>query len=267
MSSSGDEKERVESDKEEETKKEVEDKEEDKEKEDEPSESEEEEKPKKKKKAKKAKGERKAKKKKEGPKRALTAYFFFTQANREQARKENPEMKMTEISKVLGQKWKEVSDEDKKAYEEKAKADKARYKEEKEKWDEEHPHDSDDDDEPKKKKKKGTKRKSRPEGAPKKASSSYNLFMKKKMADFKKTKGEEKTKMTEVMSTISSEWKGLSTEDKKEFEDAAAADKERYAKEKEAWESEHPGEKLDAKKPRKKKAKKAKDSDDEGDDE
>jgi hypothetical protein len=69
------------------------------------------------------------------PKRALSAYMFFSQANRETVIKENPEAKFGklqvyfkekkkliflykgEIGKILGAKWKEMTDEEKKVNE------------------------------------------------------------------------------------------------------------------------------------------------------
>ncbi|EIE79999.1 hypothetical protein G6F46_001817 [Rhizopus delemar] len=65
------------------------------------------------------------------PKRALSAYMFFSQANREKVIKENPEAKFGEIGKILGAKWKEMTEEEKKPFVEKAEADKKRYEDEK----------------------------------------------------------------------------------------------------------------------------------------
>ncbi|CAO3699883.1 hypothetical protein G6F70_007185 [Rhizopus microsporus] len=65
------------------------------------------------------------------PKRALSAYMFFSQANREKVIKENPGAKFGEIGKILGARWKELSDEEKKPFVEQAEADKKRYEEEK----------------------------------------------------------------------------------------------------------------------------------------
>ena len=44
---------------------------------------------------------------------------------------ENPDVKITEISKMLAVKWKVIGDEEKKPFNEKAAADKQRYEEEK----------------------------------------------------------------------------------------------------------------------------------------
>jgi len=78
----------------------------------------------------KAKGE-KRKKDPNAPKRGLSAYMFFANDKRDKVREENPGIKFGEVGKILGEKWKELTDKDKKPYEEKAKIDKERYESEK----------------------------------------------------------------------------------------------------------------------------------------
>ncbi|ORZ05029.1 non-histone chromosomal protein 6 [Absidia repens] len=65
------------------------------------------------------------------PKRGLSAYMFFSQANRTQVKTDNPDATFGQIGKLLGKKWSEMSDADKKPYVEKAEKDKARYEAEK----------------------------------------------------------------------------------------------------------------------------------------
>lgn len=66
------------------------------------------------------------------PKRALSSYMFFANENRDIVRSENPNVTFGQIGKLLGEKWKSLSDEEKKPYDEKAAADKKRYESEKE---------------------------------------------------------------------------------------------------------------------------------------
>ncbi|ORZ13543.1 high mobility group box domain-containing protein, partial [Absidia repens] len=61
------------------------------------------------------------------PKRGLSAYMFFSQSNREQIKAENPDATFGQLGKLLGAKWKELSDAEKKPYQDKADADKKRY--------------------------------------------------------------------------------------------------------------------------------------------
>ncbi|KAK4052308.1 Non-histone chromosomal protein 6 [Microbotryomycetes sp. JL221] len=66
------------------------------------------------------------------PKRPLSAYMHFSQQNREKIKSENPEASFGELGKLLGGKWKEMSDSEKKPYTDMADKDKARYEKEKE---------------------------------------------------------------------------------------------------------------------------------------
>lgn len=77
--------------------------------------------------------ETKVKRKKDpnAPKRGLSAYMFFANDQREKVREDNPGIKFGDVGKILGEKWKELTDKDKTPYEAKAKADKERYESEK----------------------------------------------------------------------------------------------------------------------------------------
>lgn len=50
---------------------------------------------------------------KNAPKRPLAAYMFYCQATREQIKETNPNASFTQIGKLLGEKWKTLSDEEK----------------------------------------------------------------------------------------------------------------------------------------------------------
>ncbi|XP_015879450.1 FACT complex subunit SSRP1 [Ziziphus jujuba] len=75
---------------------------------------------------------KKQKKKKDpnAPKRALSGFMFFSQMERENVKKSNPGIPFTEVGRVLGDKWKKMSVEEKEPYEAKARQDKKRYKDE-----------------------------------------------------------------------------------------------------------------------------------------
>jgi len=72
-----------------------------------------------------------AKKDPSAPKRGLSAYMFFSQEHRKLVQTENQDASFGEIGKILGEKWKHMSDRDKKPYVEKAEQDKKRYESEK----------------------------------------------------------------------------------------------------------------------------------------
>ncbi|KAI8974743.1 high mobility group box domain-containing protein [Pilobolus umbonatus] len=74
---------------------------------------------------------RRAKKDPSAPKRGLSAYMFFSQDKRSTVKEENPEATFGQIGKILGEKWKAMSDAEKQPYMDKAEADKKRYEDEK----------------------------------------------------------------------------------------------------------------------------------------
>ncbi|KAI9486595.1 MAG: high mobility group box domain-containing protein [Benjaminiella poitrasii] len=74
---------------------------------------------------------RRGKKDPSAPKRGLSAYMFFSQENRAKVKEENPEATFGQLGKLLGEKWKSMSDDEKKPYVEKAEKDKQRYENEK----------------------------------------------------------------------------------------------------------------------------------------
>ncbi|KAK9811520.1 hypothetical protein WJX72_005220 [[Myrmecia] bisecta] len=77
-----------------------------------------------------AQGKPKAKRKKKdknAPKKGLSAFMFFSSGMREQVKAENPGIAFGEIGKVMGEKWKQVSPEERAKYEQMAANDKERY--------------------------------------------------------------------------------------------------------------------------------------------
>lgn len=76
------------------------------------------------------KKKQKRKKDPNAPKRAMSGFMFFSQAERENTKKENPGIAFTDIGKALGEKWRKMSAEEKEPYEAKARADRKRWKDE-----------------------------------------------------------------------------------------------------------------------------------------
>ena len=64
------------------------------------------------------------------PKGAKSAYIFFSMATRSTISQANPDMKPTDVSKVLGEQWKCLDEKQKAKYSKMAEEDKIRYKEE-----------------------------------------------------------------------------------------------------------------------------------------
>lgn len=67
----------------------------------------------------------------DAPKRSLSAYMFFANENRDVVRSENPGVSFGQVGKLLGEKWKKLTPEEKTPFETKAEADKKRYEKEK----------------------------------------------------------------------------------------------------------------------------------------
>ena len=80
------------------------------------------------------KGGSRKKKDPNAPKKALSAYMIFAQANRDKVKKENPDASFGELGKLLGKLWGKASKSDKAKYEAKANKDKERYEKEMSKY-------------------------------------------------------------------------------------------------------------------------------------
>ncbi|CAB3403266.1 unnamed protein product [Caenorhabditis bovis] len=73
---------------------------------------------------------KRAKKDPHAPKRALSAFFFYSQDKRPDIQAQHPEWKVGQVAQELGRLWKTVPQETKDMYERKAQLDKDRYAEE-----------------------------------------------------------------------------------------------------------------------------------------
>ncbi|KAJ3342298.1 Non-histone chromosomal protein 6 [Gonapodya sp. JEL0774] len=64
------------------------------------------------------------------PKKALTAYMLFAQEKRPEIKAANPDAGFGDMGKLVGAAWKNLSDAEKKKYQDKADVDKLRYERE-----------------------------------------------------------------------------------------------------------------------------------------
>ncbi|RID76360.1 hypothetical protein BRARA_B03335 [Brassica rapa] len=60
----------------------------------------------------------------------MSGFMYFSQMERDNIKKSNPGIGFGDIGKVLGDKWRQMSAEEKEPYEAKAQVDKKRYKDE-----------------------------------------------------------------------------------------------------------------------------------------
>jgi mRNA-degrading endonuclease RelE of RelBE toxin-antitoxin system len=61
------------------------------------------------------------------PRRPLSAFFFFSQVKRPEVQQGHPEWRVGQVAQELGRMWKDLTETDKKRYEEMVVKDKARY--------------------------------------------------------------------------------------------------------------------------------------------
>ena len=154
-----------------------------------------------------------------GPKRPTSAYFFYASAVRPTVQAEHPDdnPSMGELSKIIGQRWKEMDDEAKAQYNAQAAEDKERYAREKAEWDLAHP---------------AALETSPAAGRPKKkakrprAPSAYNLFHKAEMARIKTEQPELAHK--EAFRLASAAWSSASDEVKAHWKEEEAKEKVKF---------------------------------------
>lgn len=171
------------------------------------------------------------------PKRATTAFMYFSNEMRKKVREQDPSLAMTQIAEVLGKLWGSMSDEDKAKYQSMANADKKRYEEEKKNW--EPPAkpagssaSSSSSSSSGKSSKKGSK-KSKDPNSPKRGLSAYLFFA----SDIRpQLRAQYPTDAFPLISSkIGELWKQLDPSQKQPYEEKAEADKKRYERELEAY--------------------------------
>jgi len=178
---------------------------------------------------------KKAKKKDpKAPKQGKSAYTFYCLEKRAEVQANNPDASFGELSGLVAQEWKKVSDEEKKKYEDMAKEDVARYKREMANYDAPSDgSDSDDEEEGGKERKKSEKpakkAKKKDKNAPARNQSAYMFFAK----DARKRIREENPDASfgEIGKLVGEAWKKCSDEDKKKYQAMAQEDTARYKKE------------------------------------
>jgi len=70
---------------------------------------------------------KKKKQKKTGPKRAMNSYMFYANSKRTEIKTANPTASLGQVTKLIAAKWKTLSADEKKPYEEMSSKDKERY--------------------------------------------------------------------------------------------------------------------------------------------
>jgi hypothetical protein len=177
---------------------------------------------------------KRAKKPKDAPKGAKSGYMFFCADKRPEVKMANPEFGPKEILKELGQLWQNTHADDRESYEELAKQDKLRYKEEMENY---IPNANVVEEEKEKKPRKPRAKK--PAGSPKNAKTAYMFYCADKRSEVKEENPEMKGK--ELLTELARRWKEVKdTAAIRKYERMAKMDKDRYNEEMEKFKHAQP---------------------------
>lgn len=139
------------------------------------------------------------------PKKPTSAYIYFCNDKRPVVKKQNPDMKVTEIVSKLGKEWKSISKKESAAYHTKAEKDKQRYMKEMESY-------------------------VPPAGLVQKKESKvrhrsgYQIFCDEERPKVKKQHPDMKGK--EVLSLLGQKWSSLTDKQKTKYKDMAQTEKE-----------------------------------------
>jgi len=165
---------------------------------------------------------RKTKKKKKDPlkpKRGMSAFFLYSNANRARIKAHNPEAKFGDIARLLTAEFKSLPDRQAQKWHKLAEKDKLRYQNEMKHYVPPEEDSSDDDDGKRRKKKKDP-------NAPKRSMSAFFHFSNANRNRIKAHNPE--AKFGDIAKIISTHFKALPTEERAYWDNKAAEDKARY---------------------------------------
>jgi len=163
------------------------------------------------------------------PKGRMSAYAYFVQTCREEHKKKHPNESVVfaEFSKKCADRWKTMSDKEKKRFHDMSEKDKKRYEGEMADY------------KPPKGEKGGRKRKrTKDPNAPKRALSAFFWFCNDERPKAKETM--QDASVGEVAKELGRRWNEITDTDKSKYEALAAKDKARYEKEINAYKSKKP---------------------------
>eukprot|EP01119_Soliformovum_irregulare_P012927 TRINITY_DN3390_c0_g1_i2.p1 TRINITY_DN3390_c0_g1~~TRINITY_DN3390_c0_g1_i2.p1 ORF type:complete len:219 (+),score=39.51 TRINITY_DN3390_c0_g1_i2:73-729(+) len=172
------------------------------------------------------------------PKRPISAFLAFSKEKYQEVKKEQPDFNPQEVGREMGVRWKALTPEEKRRYEELACADRMRYEVEMLEYiPTSHEELSDPEEEKQRKKSLARKAKSQRDPLlPQRAQTSWFFFSSEKRPLLKQEF--PNIRITEMSKKISEMWRAMDNEAKKPYEERAQRDKERYQQAMEAYESE-----------------------------
>lgn len=154
------------------------------------------------------------------PKKPKSAYFHYLDYRRPAIKEKHPKLKMTDRQKIMATEWREMDPANKKVFEDLAHESKLIYAKDLKKYQDWIAKQSS--------RRKESKEERTPEkviSRPKKAVSAFLHYLSRNRASMKSNKPGD------VMKVLSAKWKGLKDEEKKEYEELALKDKERFKSE------------------------------------
>lgn len=145
------------------------------------------------------------------PKRATSAYFYYLQHCREEAKKQGRSIsKIAEFTKEASEKWRQMTGKDKKNFEDKAAADKARYDREMASYGGG-----------------GRGKQAKDPNAPKKPLTGYFLFL----HDFRERHRGKDIRNSELLKMAGEEWRELDDSQKMPYEKKSQEAQKKYEQE------------------------------------
>eukprot|EP00538_Stauroneis_constricta_P007239 CAMPEP_0119570674 /NCGR_PEP_ID=MMETSP1352-20130426/43731_1 /TAXON_ID=265584 /ORGANISM="Stauroneis constricta, Strain CCMP1120" /LENGTH=204 /DNA_ID=CAMNT_0007620345 /DNA_START=721 /DNA_END=1335 /DNA_ORIENTATION=- len=152
------------------------------------------------------------------PKRAMSAFFLYSQAFRSQVKAENPDASFGDVARLLSQRYRALTEKEMKKWTKKAEADKIRYQEEMKHY------------VPTEEPGGGKRKKAKKDpNAPKRNMSAYFLYSVHIRPEIKQNNPE--ASFGDIARIISAQFKELSEKERKRWDKKAAEDKERYQRE------------------------------------
>ena len=158
---------------------------------------------------------KKSKKDPNAPKRAQSAYLYFSTTNRDRIKEANPDADFGEINKMLGAEWKRMDSDDKAKYEAMAKQDKARYATEMKSYSP-----------VKGASTAASKKKAKDPNAPKRALTSFMFFSSEMRPKIKEE--DPDLSFGDIGKKLGELFRALSPEEKEKYDAMARKDKDRY---------------------------------------
>ncbi len=174
------------------------------------------------------------------PKRPMTTYMFYNQDVRSKLKDENPDLSFGDLGKLIGQKYKQLTAEEKQKYTDQAEEAKAAYDKAMEKYtppDDDEDNDSDDGTKKSVKSASSTSKKKakKDPNAPKRAKSAYMFYNQLNRSTVK----DENSSLSfgELGKLMGQKYKALTPEERAKYDKMAEDDKERYSREMKAYKS------------------------------